>query len=1248
MNATSPRRYLSPFVTALSLATLLVCYSPQAEAQSRRDGVVVVDTADTILNTYAVLALDAAAGSDHIAVTNVADLAGPAGVYSRIDLGAGDLLLIMQMQGAVIDTSDTVAFGEVLDLAGAGNYELAHVLSVSGDVITLDLANKPGGLAFSYRADANTQVVRVPQPSALTVSAGASVVAPPWDGQRGGIVALSVQGHVQLDGRIDVSGRGFRGGAQPNVSDAAANYIGGYRSTNPVFGGGQGEGIAGGHSLYLTLGAGFGRGAPANGGGGGNSHNAGGGGGANGNNGNPWTGQGIMDNHPGWLLDPQVISNDNQRHDSSGGGRGGYSYGQNDRDALTVPPGDPLWGGNFRYEVGGLGGRPLDNDPLSRLFMGGGGGAGDANNAASGVGGNGGGIVLVQALSLGGTGEIRANGAAGSNTFGTHNDAPSGGGGGGAIYLGTHQLAGIAAYATGGKGGDQSTPTGNAFESEGPGGGGGGGFIAFQGGSIIADFNNGIGGLTASRALTEWPGNGTSHGATGDGDPDAVLCAALAYCPFMGFIAITNPNDGEVTTDNTPTLSGTGDPDAVITLFVDGVPVGNTTVAADGTWTFAIPSTLADGPHTLTASVVDAFGYTGDDAIAITVDATTYVSLLTPTDGQALQSLTQVTGTAEAGATVVVTIDGTVVGTTTADASGNWSLPVTAALSEGEHSLIATATDAAGNTAQDTVSFTIDTSTSVAISTPTDGQALQSLTQVTGTAEAGATVVVTIDGTVVGTTTADASGNWSLPVTAALSEGEHSLIATATDAAGNTAQDTVSFTIDTSTSVAISTPTDGQALQSLTQVTGTAEPGATVVVTIDGTVVGTTTADQDGNWTLTLDAPLDDGNHSLTATATDAAGNTAQATVTFTVDSHTSAAVTITAPLDGSTVTGVTELSGTAEPGATVVITIDGTVVGTTTADQDGNWTLTLDAPLDDGNHSLTATATDAAGNTAQATVTFTVDSHTSTAVTITAPLDGSTVTGVTELSGTAEPGATVVITIDGVVVGTTTADQDGNWSFTLDAPLGEGTHSVTVTATDSQGESSQVSISFTIDPVDSDGDTIPDAVDNCPNVSNPDQADSNGDGIGDACSTEICNNGVDDTGNGLSDCEDPACASHPSCRVHEICGSGRDEDGDTLIDCADPDCAFAAICQPKVEICDNGLDDSGNGLSDCDDPACASHPTCQDIEPPTGYALQGGECACTTVHQPTSRGPLASMLLVGLAFLWWRRRRTHPTLPST
>ena len=1070
MNATSPRRYLSPFVTALSLATLLVCYSPQAEAQSRRDGVVVVDTADTILNTYAVLALDAAAGSDHIAVTNVADLAGPAGVYSRIDLGAGDLLLIMQMQGAVIDTSDTVAFGEVLDLAGAGNYELAHVLSVSGDVITLDLANKPGGLAFSYRADANTQVVRVPQPSALTVSAGASVVAPPWDGQRGGIVALSVQGHVQLDGRIDVSGRGFRGGAQPNVSDAAANYIGGYRSTNPVFGGGQGEGIAGGHSLYLTLGAGFGRGAPANGGGGGNSHNAGGGGGANGNNGNPWTGQGIMDNHPGWLLDPQVISNDNQRHDSSGGGRGGYSYGQNDRDALTVPPGDPLWGGNFRYEVGGLGGRPLDNDPLSRLFMGGGGGAGDANNAASGVGGNGGGIVLVQALSLGGTGEIRANGAAGSNTFGTHNDAPSGGGGGGAIYLGTHQLAGIAAYATGGKGGDQSTPTGNAFESEGPGGGGGGGFIAFQGGSIIADFNNGIGGLTASRALTEWPGNGTSHGATGDGDPDAVLCAALAYCPFMGFIAITNPNDGEVTTDNTPTLSGTGDPDAVITLFVDGVPVGNTTVAADGTWTFAIPSTLADGPHTLTASVVDAFGYTGDDAIAITVDATTYVSLLTPTDGQALQSLTQVTGTAEPGATVVVTIDGVVVGTTTADASGNWSLPVTAALSEGEHSLIATATDDAGNTAQDTVSFTIDTSTSVAISTPTDGQALQSLTQVTGTAE----------------------------------------------------------------------------------------------------------------------------------------------------------------------------------PGATVVVTIDGTVVGTTTADQDGNWTLTLDTPLDDGNYSLTATATDAAGNTAQATVTFTVDSHTSTAVTITAPLDGSTVTGVTELSGTAEPGATVVITIDGVVVGTTTADQDGNWSFTLDAPLGEGTHSVTVTATDSQGESSQVSISFTIDPVDSDGDTIPDAVDNCPNVSNPDQADSNGDGIGDACSTEICNNGVDDTGNGLSDCEDPACASHPSCRVHEICGSGRDEDGDTLIDCADPDCAFAAICQPKVEICDNGLDDSGNGLSDCDDPACASHPTCQDIEPPTGYALQGGECACTTVHQPTSRGPLASMLLVGLAFLWWRRRRTHPTLPST
>ena len=133
----------------------------------------------------------------------------------------------------------------------------------------------------------------------------------------------------------------------------------------------------------------------ANGGGGGNAHNAGGGGGANGSNGNAWTGQGVMivnGSNPlgAWQLDPGYIANANALTNSSGGGRGGYSYGSSNQIATTVAPGNALWGGDERREAGGLGGRPLTYT-ASTLFFGGGGGAGDGNNTASQNGANGGG-----------------------------------------------------------------------------------------------------------------------------------------------------------------------------------------------------------------------------------------------------------------------------------------------------------------------------------------------------------------------------------------------------------------------------------------------------------------------------------------------------------------------------------------------------------------------------------------------------------------------------------------------------------------------------------------------------------------------------------------------------------------------------------------------------------------------------------------------------------------------------------------
>ncbi|MBE0646080.1 MAG: T9SS type A sorting domain-containing protein [Bacteroidetes bacterium] len=151
--------------------------------------------------------------------------------------------------------------------------------------------------------------------------------------------------------------------------------------------------------------------------------------------------------------------------------------------------------------------------------MGGGGGAGHQNNSAGGAGGNGGGIVLLIASTITGTGSISANGANGGDTQGTGNDAPGGGGAGGTIVAyATSSLSGIAFTANGGDGGNQSiSQAAHGNEAEGPGGGGGGGYIATANGvGSSQSANGGANGITNSVALTEFPANGATSGATGE------------------------------------------------------------------------------------------------------------------------------------------------------------------------------------------------------------------------------------------------------------------------------------------------------------------------------------------------------------------------------------------------------------------------------------------------------------------------------------------------------------------------------------------------------------------------------------------------------------------------------------------------------------------------------------------------------------------------------------------------------------
>ena len=546
------------------LACALLLLASLAHAQEGKDGPLTVSAPNTVLNRYAALAKDASAGATSFVVSNVSALDdatfGP--------LEPGDLVMLYQAQGASIDASNTQTYGAVSSLNNAGRYEFVTVGSVNRATNTLVPAASCGGLKFSYNVSGKAQVVRVPQLTSLTVSSGASLTAPAWNGGTGGVVALHARNTITLNGTVNVSGRGFRGGAVDNLTQAPSLDVTSYRSSIPEDGAEKGESIAGYQNTYA--GGRYGRGAPANGGGGGNAHNAGGGGGANGNNGNPWSGQGVKDPAyaAAWALDPN-----NAAMNSSGGGRGGYTFSNSNQDAATLAPGGSKWGGNLRRERGGLGGRPLDSDPAGRLFFGGGGGAGDANNKSGGAGGRGGGLVYLLADSVSGSGGVLADGEAGANANNTFNDAPGGGGGGGTIVVRSGALSGVTLQANGGNGGIQPI---TKDEAEGPGGGGGGGFIAVSGGSVSRSAGGGANGTTTSAALTEFPPNGATRGASGAAN--APLGAA-PVCTTTPDLTLSKSHTGKFTRGSsatytlTATNAGGGATYGAVTL-TDTLPAG--------------------------------------------------------------------------------------------------------------------------------------------------------------------------------------------------------------------------------------------------------------------------------------------------------------------------------------------------------------------------------------------------------------------------------------------------------------------------------------------------------------------------------------------------------------------------------------------------------------------------------------------------------------------------------------------------
>ncbi len=361
----------------------------------------------------------------------------------------------------------------------------------------------------------------------------------------------------------------------------------------------------------------------------------------------------------------------------------------------------------------------------------------------------------------------------------------------------------------------------------------------------------------------------------------------------------------------------------------------------------------------------------------------------------------------------------------------------------------------------------------------------------TGTAEAGSTLTLFDGDAELGSTVADAAGNWSFDVPVTLTDGVHGITAVATDEAGNTgpASAALALTIDTvaqaiSVQALVWGTDSGTVGDNLTNVpmpvfTGTAEANSIVRLLEGDTLLSSTTADPNGLWTIEWFPALSDDTHLLTFVATDAAGNSGSADVTITIDTQAPAAPLVVldpasdSGLPGDDITHVAAptLTGSAEPGSTVTLLDGATAIAAVTAGADGSWTFTPATPLGDGVHDITATATDAAGNTGAASAVLEVTIDTA-APGVSAPdldpasddgVPGDGVTSITTpvLIGIAEIGSTVTLFEGSTELGSTTANEAGEWSFEVTQPLNPGIHPIQAAATDAAGNTSALTVAF-------------------------------------------------------------------------------------------------------------------------------------------------------------------------------------------
>lgn len=502
------------------------------------------------------------------------------------------------------------------------------------------------------------------------------------------------------------------------------------------------------------------------------------------------------------------------------------------------------------------------------------------------------------------------------------------------------------------------------------------------------------------------PLSGTGGVAEGSGQFDTILAP-------VPIIQEVSPDTGVSSADRTTNqsnivLKGVAPAASTVEIFQDGVSIGKF-LNMLSVWSFTVPGTLSDGNYNFTAQGGNLLGILSggvSDQFSVTVDTkapsvptlATVTGVMAP-DGTMLSSPTSLSGKSEASSRITVYDNGVVYGTTTTDGYGNWTLPLAAGLADGTHQLKVTATDPAGNTSAASASqtVTIDTGTQVplltGINSDTGSSSQDGITRtrnliLNGQAEAGSTVTVFRNGLSVGTVVTSQNGTWAFNYTnVTLADGTYAFTASAVDAVGHSSglSSPLLVTVDgtiASTSVSYVTSTSTLLLVNTVTVYGVAENASAVQVFLNGSVLGTTTADSQGNWSYQYNPLLlSNGTYKFSATATDAAGNQgASTTYSFVIGNTAPTVSNITLVSPGTITTSgllvstpTPTITGTATLASTVSIFDGNKLLGTVAVSTTGKWTYTTPS-LAKGRHSLVAVANGSLGSGApSAALTFQV-----------------------------------------------------------------------------------------------------------------------------------------------------------------------------------------------------------------------------------------------------------------------------------